>query len=66
MAKKSKAIVLRDKINFNLSRGVYKNNYSNLCSKYFLFLLYHVALQTAVILFLRGAKEHRRMKVNRN
>ena len=27
------------------------------------FLLYHVALQTTVIVVLRGAKEHRRMKV---
>ena len=27
------------------------------------FLLYHVALQTTVIVFLRGVKEHLRMKV---
>ena len=26
-------------------------------------LIYHVALQTTVIVVLRGAKEHRRMKV---
>ena len=30
------------------------------------FLLYHLALQTTVIVVLRGAKEHRRMKVYRN
>ena len=29
------------------------------------FLLYHVAIKTTVIVFLRGTKEHRRMKVIR-
>ena len=63
MAKISTALVLRNEINFTLSCGINKNNHCGLCSKYFRILIYHVTLQTTVIVVLRGAKEHHRMNV---
>ena len=64
MAKIRKVLVLKNKISFTLSCGVYKNNHSYLVANIFDFLHYHVALQTTVIEVIRLAKEHRRMKYN--